>query len=137
PACRKDGEERGRATRARDPSPFPTEGQSAGVRRAGLLARGSSSPGPFPPRRAVVVTGVVPPYSCGAAGALHPLPSPVDVGARVARVLRRVKRGFGGTITLTRSEAIPDKLAAWGATSKTSAWARSSSTGRGAPSATS
>src|SRR5207247_7324855 len=52
PACRKDGEERGRATRARDPSPFPAEGQSAGVRRAGFLARGSSSPGPFPPRRA-------------------------------------------------------------------------------------
>src|SRR5437762_5675624 len=96
PACRKDGEERGRATRARDPSPFPAEGQSAGVRRAGFLARGSSSPGPFPPRRAVVVTGVVPPYSCGAAGALHPLPSPVDVGgacsARPSRGQARLRR---------------------------------------------
>src|SRR5262249_36617885 len=32
------------------PSSSPAEGMSAGSRRAGLLARGSSSPGPFPPR---------------------------------------------------------------------------------------
>jgi len=36
-------------------SSFPHGRHCAGVGRAGLLARGSSSPGPFPPRGAVAV----------------------------------------------------------------------------------
>ena len=64
----------GRSRSRNPPSSFPAEGPSAGLSRAGFLARGSSSPGPFPPRRAVVATGFVPPHSCGAAGASHPLP---------------------------------------------------------------
>ena len=73
----EEAERRAPAAEGRSPNPpssFPAEGPSAGLSRAGFLARGSSSPGPFPPRRAVVATGFVPPHSCGAAGASHPLP---------------------------------------------------------------
>src|SRR5262245_7512663 len=65
--------------RNRIPSPFPAEGDVAGLDRTGLLARGSSSPGPFPPCGSGA-TGFVPPHSCGAAGDSHPLPASDEVG---------------------------------------------------------
>jgi hypothetical protein len=39
-----------RSTPARNPAPSPRKAFPAGSRRTGFLARGSSSPGPFPPR---------------------------------------------------------------------------------------
>src|SRR5262249_13038098 len=50
-SAREQHEQDGRTRRTAAPSSFPSEVRHAGVRRAGLLARGSTSPGPFPPHR--------------------------------------------------------------------------------------
>src|SRR5262249_54722964 len=75
------------------PSSFPAEGRS--LASSGPVFWLGDHPRPVPSRPAsgaVATTGVVPPHSCGAAGASHPLPVPVEVGRSYRSRTPPVKR---------------------------------------------